>query len=279
MTPRVRGLLAVAVAVTLGAAGGPGAAADDERMEPLRRGTPAWFTADLARQVLDAGYARVPGGVHPIGVLAPGIHPSQWLQTLTVDSSGIRSETCTANFIFRKGSRFGLGTAGHCARVGAVATAYVRPPSVDGRPAGLYAIGHVVLSHDGGPGSDFAMIAIYPELALWIDPSMPLWGGPTGAYAGATPQLVKYVGHGVATGPGGTARVGYADTWRDDEYAFAGPAGPGDSGGGVLTQDGRAAGNQTHVIPPESSGRKGVVLGTRIARMLELAQGWRLVTG
>lgn len=243
---------------------------------------PAWFTDALATQLLAHGYAPSPSPepLRLLGATAPGIHPSQWLQSITVGAGGIQSETCTAGFIFRRGERVGLGAAGHCAPRGAAVSAYVVPPLATGRPPGLYVIGKVILSSgDGAPaGQDFALILISEELAPWVDARMPFWDGPTGVYDGSAPKVVAYVGHGAATGAGGAPRVGYGGRFDDDLYSFFGPSGPGDSGGAVLTADGLAAGNQTHTLLPSSPSDPGIVFGTRVDEMLRQARGWRLVT-
>lgn len=182
--------------------------------------------------------------------------------------------------MFKKGKRFALGTAGHCADVGATVSAYVRPPASTGLPPGLYVIGNVILSSGTGApvGSDFALIRIHKEFNSWVDPQMPFWGGPSGAFAGSAPTPVVYVGHGLATGAGGAPRIGYADRFDRNTFAFVGASGPGDSGGAILSADGRAVGDQTHTYLPALPSAAGFTFGTRIDEMLRQAPGWTLVT-
>lgn len=249
---------------------------------PIPTTEPSWLTTSVARRVLKDGYAALPVGARAqgAGLITPGIHPGQWLQAITVGTGGVRSDTCTGGFIFRKGNRFALGTAGHCAELGSKVSAYVLPPDATAMPPGLYVIGEVILSTGTGAaaGSDFALIRINKELNAWVDPEMPFWGGPSGPHTGTAPTAVLYVGHGLATGMGGAPRVGYADKFEPTVFSFVGSSGPGDSGGAILSADGRAVGSQTHMYPPQSPSSPGIVFGTRIAEMLRQAQGWKLVT-
>lgn len=253
-----------------------------ERLRPIQTTPPSWLTDELLGEILEHNYAALPvdGRAEVAGVVAPGIHPSQWLQSITVGTGGIKSETCTGGFIFRRKGRYALGAAGHCAPLGATVTAYVRPPNTSGGPPGLYSIGRVILSSGSAApaGSDFALIRIDKKFNSWVDPSMPFWGGPSGAYVDSAPSPVTYVGHGLATGAAGAPRAGYADLFERNVFSFVGLSGPGDSGGAVLTASGLAAGNQTHVYPPTSASSPGIVFGTRIGEMLRQASGWTLVT-
>ena len=70
--------------------------------------------------------------------------------------------------------------------------------------------GYTLLSHNNGIGDDFAMIQIYPQYQSWVNPTMPVWGGPQGVYRSNAPTVVEHFGHGVALGTGGTPRAGLA---------------------------------------------------------------------
>jgi hypothetical protein len=277
--------LILMIVVQVAAALPVGAVAGAKGPQPISTTPPAWFTPHLAARLLRDGYAPLPPAAanSMVGVTTPGIHPAQWLQTISVtppgpSGGGITSETCTAGFVFRRRSRLGLGAAGHCAPLNARVSAYVLPPVGSGSPPGLYLIGRVIRSSGdhAAPGSDFSLIRIDRRFNAWVDPRMPFWGGPTKVYRGSAPAVVTYVGHGAA-GLGGAPRAGFADSFESDGYSFVGPSGPGDSGGAVLTADGRAAGNQTHLVPPEPPSRPGIVVGTRVDEMLRQASGWRLV--
>ena len=268
---------------------------------PMSVAGPSWFDADLYNRVIAAGSRGVPlasvdtlrsggkakagagsclssagsgptGGTvptTPTGVERPpvGIGPGTWLISLFCANIGGVPVVdgfawCTANFVFQKGTSYGLGTAGHCAAKDALAspvTAIVTPPpevcANGGSCApGLYAIGTFSIVHNNGLGDDFAMISIYPQFNAWMRPAMPVFGGPTGSYTGGlaglpgqtlsgggnsvllpayTPAVMAHCGNGAVVGTGDTCRTSAglfaASTW----YAWYGPSTPGDSGSGV----------------------------------------------
>ena len=205
----------------------------------------------------------------PNGVERPpvGIGPSTWLISLFCTSVGGHPVPdgfawCTANFVFQNGTKYGLGTAGHCAAkdaLGSPVTAVVTPPpevcANGGSCApGLYAIGTFSIVRNGGLGNDFALISLYPQFNSWVRPTMPVFGGPTGSYTGGlpgvagqsvtagpvtaltpawSPAVVGHCGNGLVVGTGDTCRTGAglfaASTW----YAWYGPSFEGDSGSGV----------------------------------------------
>src|SRR5439155_25771840 len=205
----------------------------------------------------------------PAGVERPpvGIGPGTWLISLFCSNiAGVQTPTgfawCTANFVFQNGSTLGLGTAGHCGAAGALGspvTAVVAPPpevcANGGSCApGLYAIGTFSIVRNNGLGDDFAMISLYPQFNSWVRPTMPVFGGPTGAYGGGllgaagttvtegpatvitptfTPAVLGQCRHGPVFGTGGTCRTAAglfaASTW----YAWYGAGFEGDSGSGV----------------------------------------------
>jgi hypothetical protein len=187
---------------------------------PVSTAGPAWYDAAFHRQVMASGRAgaRVPQGVAmpgAVGLVSQGIRPGSWLVTVTTNPIGFA--WCTANFVFAKNGVYGIGTAGHCAARDALGgypdvTAYVVPPAGQGLP-GFYHIGKFVLSHNNGVGDDFAMISIYPQYQSWVNPTMPVWGGPEGIYTATTPTVVEHFGHGTAVGTGGTPRAGVAPIW------------------------------------------------------------------
>jgi hypothetical protein len=261
---------------------------------PVATAGPSWYDADFHRRVLAAGRSGVPlppeargDQRFAVGMVSTGIRPGTWL--ISLDTEGIGFAWCTANFVFRKKNAYGLGTAGHCAAKDALGgyedvTAYVVPPAGQGAP-GIYHIGKFVLSRDNGVGDDFAMVQIYPQYSSWMNPTMPVWGGPTGVYTADTPTVVKHFGHGLVVGTGGTPRAGVAPIWtaRDgDAFAWYGVGMVGDSGSAVNVVTGEGAGNFTHIvildgIPGEIL--PGMLAGTRLTHILELARGWTLVPG
>jgi hypothetical protein len=163
-------------------------------------------------------------------------------------------------------------------------TAYVVPPVGRGVP-GFYHIGKFVLSDNKDIGDDFAMIQIYPQYASWVNPTMPAWGGPIGVYTSDSPTVVEHFGHGAVVGTGGTPRAGVAPIMTargGNAFAWYGVGTPGDSGSGVKAVTGEAVGNFTHIvildgIPGEIL--PGMLAGTRMTKILQIANGWSLVNG
>jgi hypothetical protein len=263
---------------------------------PMSTRGPAWYDAAYYHRVMASGTtgvrlprgATLPGGPRAVGLVSTGIRPGTWLVTVTTDPVGFA--WCTANFVFVKRGTYGLGTAGHCAAKDALGaypdvTAYVVPPVGSGALPGFYHIGTFVLSRNNDIGDDFAMIKIYPQYASWMNPTMPVWGGPTGVYTADTPTVVKHFGHGLVVGTGGTPRAGVAPIWtarKGDAFAWYGVGAPGDSGSAVNVVTGEGAGNFTHIvildgIPGEIL--PGMLAGTRLTHILEIAKSWSLVPG
>lgn len=238
---------------------------------PLTAPSPAWYTPELHREVVEAGVrgeavSLPPTARVPASALAfTGIRPGAWM---------VSPSLCTLNFVFgsRTGDRF-IGTAGHCADVG-------DPVTVVTAPGVLMDIGTVVRSVDGGVGDDFALIDVRPAMEAHVTPSAALLGGPIGTGDARVDDVVLHAGHGLVVGTGGTPRAGVVTARRPtasgDGFAWLGAATPGDSGSFVLDVDGRAVGVLTHVIAggPWSP---GTVAGTSVQRMVQLA-GRPLVT-
>lgn len=261
---------------------------------PVPTTGPDWYDADFHRRVMAAGTegVRLPAGVQAprqqqaAGMVSTGIRPGTWLVTVTTDPVGFA--WCTANFVFKKRNTYGLGTAGHCAAKDAIGaypdvTAYVVPPAGQGAP-GFYHIGKFVLSRNNGVGEDFAMISIYPQYASWMNPTMPVWGGPTGVYTSNAPTVVKHFGHGLVVGTGGTPRAGVAPVWDAENgkaFAWYGAGLNGDSGSAVNVATGEGAGNFTHIVLFDDKLEilPGMLAGTRLTYILKLAKGWSLVPG
>ena len=265
---------------------------------PISTRGPAWYDLRFFHRVVRAGKrgARAPRGAllpTAVGLAYPGIRPGQWLVTVTTKPVGFA--WCTANFVFVKNGTYGLGTAGHCAAKDALGaypdvTAYVVPPPGSGKLPGFYHIGKFVLSHNNGIGDDFAMIQIYPQYQSWVSPTMPVWGGPVGVYRTNTPTVVEHFGHGVVVGTGGTPRAGLApimNARNGTAFAWYGAATPGDSGSGVKAVTGEAVGNLTHIVILDCNKVSncpgqilpGMIAGTRMTKILQIATGWSLVNG
>lgn len=265
---------------------------------PVSTDGPDWYDLSFHERVMASGRAGTPlppGAELPnqsqeaaVGLATQGIRPGTWLVTVTTNPVGFA--WCSANFVFKKNSVYGLGTAGHCAAQDALGaypdvTAYVVPPAGQGVP-GFYHIGKFVLSRDNGVGEDFAMIQIYPQYEAWLNPTMPVWGGPTGVYTSTLPTVVKHFGHGLGVGAGGTPRAGVAPLWEahnNTAFAWYGVGNIGDSGSAVNVATGEGGGNFTHIIfydgIKDDSVLPGMLAGTKLTHILKIARGWELVPG
>jgi hypothetical protein len=235
---------------------------------PLKGERPAWYTEELSARVHAAegqpvaapGDAPLPGEV--------GIRPGSWI---------LEPYGCTANFIFQSGGSYAIGTAGHC--VDAVGQSVVLLTVAPGgaNPV-LVDVGTVITFRDNGIGDDFALVSIRPELNAWVFPTMAVVAGPCGAYSGSGPETVWHYGHGLAIGTGGTPRAGLALRWGADEFGWSGLAIFGDSGSAVRVGTGlQAAGDLTHLVV-DTRWLPSYIAGTRIQRMLAIANGWSLVS-
>lgn len=233
---------------------------------PLAGARPDWYTPALEQEVLAAGSmpvaapqdAPLPGEV--------GIRPGSWM---------IAPYSCTMNFVFTQNGAFAIGTAGHCVdRVGQNVVLLTLAPGTS-NPV-LVEVGTVVARQENGIGDDFALVSINPVLFPWVSATIAVIGGPCGQYAGTGPEMVAHYGHGLAIGTGGTPRAGVALTWNADSYGWAGEAIFGDSGSPVRVTDLEAAGNLTHLVV-DTTWLPSFIAGTRIGRMLQIAEGWSLL--
>lgn len=231
---------------------------------PLAAERPDWYTRALESRVLAADGAPVAA---PIDAPLPsevGIRPGSWM----VSPAG-----CTMNFVFTKRGQYAIGTAGHCAEVGAQVVLLTLAPGT-ANPV-LVNIGKVMVSHDNGVGDDFALVSIKPALYPWVSPTAAVIGGPCGEYYGFGPETVWHYGHGLAIGTGGTPRGGVSLTWKRGAFGWDGLAIFGDSGSAVRVTDLKAAGDLTHLVV-DTKWLPSFIAGTRIGKMLKIAKGWEL---
>ena len=309
---------------------------------PIPTDGPSWYDDTYYRQVLANGVAGTPlptGAQMPddgtyaatastsTGEPAPGVErppvgigPGTWLISLFFDKSGLPNgfAWCTANFVFQNGTSFGLGTAGHCA--GGVlsnpVTAFVVPPPGAACPSGsvcapgIYPIGKFSIVRNRGLGNDFALVTVNSAFNSWVRPTMPVFGGPTGAYTGGLPTVaatrdsvglltiltpgyspasVGYCGHGVVMGAGGTCRAAVGLFASGTAFLWYGPSAEGDSGSGVVMLGDPlmplapvpATANLTHIIILDASVSRnlgitvgpdypGMVGGTQMAKILSI---------
>jgi hypothetical protein len=234
---------------------------------PLKASRPPWYTDELS------GRARKSPGTP---VLAPtdaplpsevGIRPGTWM---------LEPYGCTMNFVFSRGSRLAIGTAGHCTDFVKQDVVVVTLMPGTGNPV-LLDIGSVVARHDNGVGDDFALVEINPSLYSWVSATTAVIGGPCGAYYGFGPETVWHYGHGLAIGTGGTPRAGVALTWQQDAFGWDSAAIFGDSGSPARVTDLKAAGDLTHLVV-DANWLPSFIAGTRIGKMLDIANGWQLVS-
>jgi hypothetical protein len=174
---------------------------------------------------------------------------------------------CTANFIFTDGTSQYVGTARHCVdRKGQPVTMQVDTTTL----AVVGTVSHMT-SGAGEPGNDWALVKIDPAVAAkWgVNPAVPVVGGPQGIYTGCDVTGVKYFGHGYGVAVAqGKPEAGIATNWHDDGFGWTGFGAPGDSGSPVLTADGQAAGNFTHLIVDTARYPGSDHAGTRITKAL-----------
>jgi hypothetical protein len=228
------------------------------------RDTPRWLTDSLQERISDAGAQGVAVGEERLNTECPGY------QSPGVAAAGciVAPAGCTANFVFTDGTSRYIGTARHCVdSIGQEVTMQVDTTTL----AVVGTVSHMT-SGEGEPGNDWALVRIDPAVAAkWgVDPAVPVVGGPNGIFTGCDVQAVKYYGHGYGVLVAqGKPEFGIATNWYDDGYGWTGFGAPGDSGSPVLTADGRAAGNFTHLIVDIGGYPGSTTAGMRITRALQ----------
>jgi hypothetical protein len=257
---RARALAAIAVcaALSLGAAGSASAAT----ASTPDRTAPSWFTKAFQKRLSAAGARGIKLSNERLNTACPGVQSGPGVQ-----ANGCIVTGCTANFVFTDGTSKYIGTARHCVSgVGARVAMQVDTTTVAD-------IGSVTTHTSGGgePGNDFALIKIDADVVQkWgVNPAIPVVGGPNGVYTGCGPEVIKHYGHGygvaVSQGkPGG----GLATNWNNDGFGWTGTGLPGDSGSGVVTSTGQAAGDLTHLIVDFGNYPGSNMAGTRATAIL-----------
>jgi hypothetical protein len=214
---------------------------------------------------------------NPVGTgTCPGVRPG------AIVNSDVGQ--CTLNFLFAgaDGRRY-IGTAGHCilgdspvggdvgeqswaAGTGPVAT------DADGNRIGEFA--YAILQDP----KDFSLIRL--DAGVPASPQMCHFGGPTGINADqpVDPVVLHHFGNGVGVGTVLPARSAVALGMPDPDHVYAeGAVVPGDSGSGIISDDGRAVGvivtTGIHLasigFPSSDAGTMGV---TRLAPQVARAQ-------
>lgn len=178
----------------------------------------------------------------PFGTGAcPGVRPG----AVVVSDAG----QCTFNFLFKgsDGSRY-MGTAGHCI-LGESPTGgdvgervWARGTGPEARDADGNRVGEFAYAILQDP-KDFALIRLDPGVAA--SPQMCHFGGPTGRNDALVeePVVLHHFGQGLALGQTVPARTHLAPSMPDRDHVYAnGLAIFGDSGSGVIDDQGRAVG-------------------------------------
>jgi hypothetical protein len=225
---------------------------------------PNWTLGGVPTRLIEVPAAA------PFGITeCPGVRPGAIVESDTGQ--------CTFNFLFAGGDgRPYIGTAGHCilgespfgGDVGEEAWAPGDGP--EARDANGARIGEFAYAILQDP-KDFALIRLDPGVAA--SAQMCHFGGPTGVNSDLTSGAVvlHHHGNGIAIGTVLPARTGVALGLPDPDHVFAQMlALPGDSGSGVISDDGRAVGVLVTVgVHTGSIGTGGVDAGivgiTRLA--------------
>lgn len=155
---------------------------------------------------------------------------------------------CTLNFVYDGtgplAGRVFIGTAAHCFTLGTVVSTATHSN-----------FGEVVYVHNAGAtATDYEFIEVYPEFHDFVSaevkghPGTPTAVAPTGSTARA--DLIRFSGSGIVfenTQPTQEERIGLLWTHSAHEWLAYGTVTPGDSGGPVIHDDGRALGIVTQL--------------------------------
>lgn len=199
----------------------------------------------------------------PLAAACAGISPG--------DELNVGDLRCTLAFLLADKTGLYFATAGHCIKEGELASV----PGVG--PLGTGALHYLDpetgAETDGSPGNDFGLILIDEANYDKLNPKMCGFEGPTGIYD-ATPGSggVNHWGHGAVfgdLGPTTQKRQGLNLENNNTAFYWTGAGVPGDSGSGVLADDGRALGVLTHLQAGVTTDTNG---GTHLYRGFQLAK-------
>jgi len=200
---------------------------------------------------------------------------------------------CTSNFVFTNSTDTFLGQAAHCAGTGG-------PSAISGCTAGSLPLGTPVTVQgasrpgtlaysswltmqqigetdvDTCAGNDFALVKLDPADVSATNPSLPVFGGPTGVDTdGSAPgELVYTYGNSPLRAgieqlsPKSGITVGTANGGWTHEILTLTPGIPGDSGSAVLSSNGEALGVLVTLAVAPTTGSNGV---TDLSRALAYA--------
>jgi hypothetical protein len=190
---------------------------------------------------------------------------------------------CTANFVFADATNVYLGQAAHCSGTGAATdtngcTAQSLPLGTPVDITGADHPGTLVYNSwltmqslgetdpDTCAFNDLALIKIDPADVAKVNPSIPLWGGPTGLDSDGTVAGDKVLSYGNSELRGGIAALSPKEGaslgddgagWSHTVYT-ATPGIPGDSGSAFLNRSGQALGVLSTVAIAPLAGSNGV---------------------
>jgi hypothetical protein len=228
------------------------------------------------------------------------VHPGVLLVT---DGKG-----CTANFVFTDAAgHFYLGQAAHCASRGDIdefngCTDEVLPLGTEVAIRGSRVTGTLAYNswttmqavRETDPNvcrtNDFALVRLPDSAAGQLNPSVPYFGGPTalGTEAAGIGELAYAYGNaptrqGIAelSPKRGTVLKRTDEDWTYLTY-FVTPVIPGDSGSGVLDEQGRALGVASSLVLlpyPAANGVVSLALALAYAQKHSGIKGLRLVPG
>lgn len=204
----------------------------------------------------------------PAGVgWCPGVRPGGYV----VSSVG----GCTMNFVLIGSDyRVYIGTAGHCILETEQERAWsagTGPTAWDGSRARIGEFAYAIL--DDRADRDYALIRV--DEGVPVNFQMCHFGGPTGLNSDLTrtPTVLEQYGNGIIIGKTVPARTHIAPFMNNPNIVYAnGAAIFGDSGSGVISDDGRAVGVLVHLGVAVGTNNTGTTGITRLGPQIALAQ-------
>ena len=235
---------------------------------------------------LAAGLAVVAGSLGSTAFAAPRA-PAFAAVTKATITPGVQTVTsgaqCTSNFVYTDGRSVFIGQSAHCAGLGAATEtdgclASSLPLGTAVTVAGASRPGRLVYSSwlamqkagerdaDTCAFNDFALVRLDPADVARTNPSVPVFGGPTGLDVDGTragEQVASYGNSSLRMGvtafsPKTGVSLGSSNgNWTQTVYT-ATPGIPGDSGSGLLDSAGRAFGTLSTLNLLPYAGGNGV---------------------
>lgn len=180
---------------------------------------------------------------------------------------------CTSNFVFSDGTTVYLGYAAHCAGTGAQTDTngcetgslpLGTPVEIDGasQPGTLAYSSWLAMQAAGETNADacahndFALVQVHPDDVSSVNPSVPVWGGPTGVNTSGVAFGARVYTYGnsslrlgltLVSPKTGVSQGTDAGGWNHPALVGPAPDVPGDSGSGLMDGQGRATGDLSHL--------------------------------